>query len=749
MSDAIFLCDTAQIPAALRLQRRLGPGARLITGDMTTAWELERRGVAFVDEHDCITGDELLRNWEIADGVAGRWWGGADTAIAGDGAPLLDAARGDLRLPIELCLDAATVYRRLLADRRIRRAHIFFVPPTAICRTQPAPGTRAAASLSQGVLRGEAERAGIEVVPACSRRPLDVEGRRGAAAEGGPPAATAPVVAASAERTMLLLDGSLRAAETAALEQAIAGRPGWRVLRLTPWELAAGGSLDRPWLGAATVRGLARLEEAVAGSQSRGDPADMLASPYLRFQLARIVAELQSAARIGAAFGELLAVVRPALCVLGHDAFTVERVLVRVARRHGVPTAALIHGGFRPRRIYRDVTGEADRLLVWGAEDTDGLIAAGVAPERVRTVGSIIYEQRHRPAGAAQETGIVARARAALGVPADRPLVLVLTATTTKGLAAIARPAVHRACWRQLAALAARRPDLTFAIKPHPSYDHFELYRRLVRDGPESLVFLEDVPLPAALAAAAVTVLINYTTTAAMESVLVGVPVVLWQAGLHPGNGDDPLSAGGALIVTNIAALEAAADRLLADTGARTAALAAAARATERILGGPGVPAIDRVVAELIATARPAGGDPGRHGAEPAPSLAAVAYMIGVAAGTPAALRRELAEAFAPVRAAGAVPTLAIARATAVAYLAAIASRTAAADQRGARAFARGLMLAAPRVVLAWPAIRRSVTRHLAGGLGWGTLALDLAARVRALAGRWRAGWWRPPRIVR
>lgn len=750
MSDAIFLCDPSQIPAALRLQHRLGRGAFLATGDMTTAWELERLGVPFLDEHDVITGEERLANWEAAGRVAARGWGEHAVGDA-DGLPLLDAARGELRLPVELCLDAVTVYRRLLADHAVRHAHVFFLPPAAICRTQPAPGIWAATSLSQAVLRREAEHAGVSVVPVRSFRPLAPEGPR----TTGPPARPAPAQTAVArgggERTALLLDTGLRAAETALLERRLAAEPGWRVARLAPWELAAGGPLDRPWLAGDAAGDLARLERAIAAGRTGAgrEPADVLDNPHLRFQLARIVAELQSAARIGEAFGALLQRVRPALCVLGHDAFAVERTLVRVARRHGVPTAALIHGGFRPRRIYRDVTGEADRLLVWGPEDAEALTAAGVQPERIRVVGSILYDERYRRSPAPPGAAETARARAELGVPVDRPLVLALTATITKGLAAAARPTLQRSCWRELSALAARRPDLTFAIKPHPSYDHFELYRRLARGGPANFLFLEDVPLATALAAAAATVLINSTTTAAMEGLLLGVPVVFWQAGLYSGNSDDPLAAGGAEIVGSLGELESALDRLLRDGAARAAAVAAGARATARILGDPVPPAIERLVAELTAASRLGTGNPRLQPVDASAAAAAVAHEIGAGATDPGALRAALAEALMPRPNVGAVRGQARTRAEAAAYLAAVAARSAAGDLPGARAFARRLLLIAPRVVFSWPPIRRAVTRQLLAGSAIGRALLDFAVRARALAARWRGGLWRPPRVVR
>jgi hypothetical protein len=480
-----------------------------------------------------------------------------------------------------------------------------------------------------------------------------------------------------------------------------------------------------------------------------GDPAlTLFASPHLRFQLARIAAELTSAVRIGEAFADLLDQERPSLCVLGQDAFTVERVLVRVARSRSIPTVALIHGGFRPRRIYRNVAGETDRLLVWGPEDVAGLIGAGVEPGRVGVVGSVVYQERYPVSPAPPDEGAVQRARERLGLPPKRPVVLVLTAAITSGLAAIARPATHRQCWRELTALAAGRPEVTVAIKPHPSYDHFELYRRIADSGPPNLVLLEDVQLAIALTAATAAIMINYSTTAGMECAMSGVPVVLWLAGLFPANADDPMARGGARVVGSAAELAVTLDRLLVDPGDRAEALTAAAAATAQVLGDPKPAPIDRVVAELHAAALPEGPAAAIPAPPPADGrrLEAACYVIGKSARDPTALRAGLAAVLEPARAAQAVSASVIARSEAVAYLAALARRVTAGDERSAAALAKRLLAVAPRLVLAWPTVRRTVLR-LAAGAACGRALGALAGRTRTLLGRWRGGLWRPAAI--
>jgi hypothetical protein len=213
---------------------------------------------------------------------------------------------------------------------------------------------------------------------------------------------------------------------------------------------------------------------------------ELFGNPFLDFQFRRIWAEMFRAARLAESFQSLLEAVRPSLVVFGYDGFVVERMLERVARREGVPTAALIHGGLTHAAGDRVRRGEADHLLAWGEEDVRGLARYGAAPDRVWRVGSLRYDELYH--SAVRREGETRRplrvqARGLLNLPPRQPTVLLLTASTMAMSAPLAHPAKHRETWRQVARLAARRPDLTFAIKPHPGWDHYEFYRILCRGG--------------------------------------------------------------------------------------------------------------------------------------------------------------------------------------------------------------------------------------------------------------------------
>ena len=602
MADLVFLTDISQVGwGTKKVGARLADTC-LVTGDITVATELERRGIPFIDEWRYLSGSDMACNSEIANDLVAHWWDErlADTVY--HGFSLAEAAREDLFLPILLCLNACTAYTRLLASMPVGRIHVPFLPPTAICRNVPVPGFRAATSLAQAELRWLADQAGIAVSDPGLSCSLSPEGRRWIARRLPEPLPLIVSQGGMQDRVVLMLPTGLRPPEQAALEKRWAHELGWRVVRSYTWELKPGGTLDRVWCQAEIDQKLDKAWKTYETSLGTyaGPHPEIFRNLSLRFQFARIWAEMRAAARLGESFATLLDTLRPSLMVLGYDGFTVERVLVRIARQRGVPTAAFIHPGLRPTSGYRRIAGEADYIMVWGEEDIRGLTKFGVDRARIRPVGSARYDERYRCAartsGESDRRHAQVTARQSLKLPVGSPVIVLLTANIYLGLSSIADPIIHRDTWRELVTLASRRPDLTFAIKPHPSYDHYEFYRHLCRFGPRNLVLLENVILEQALAASDVAVLVNYCTTAALEAMLDGIPVAFLRTGIYPKCQDDPLGERGAVSVRSVPELEAAIGRLLQDGGFRSSVLAGAEGALTTVLGERGPPVMDRLM---------------------------------------------------------------------------------------------------------------------------------------------------------
>jgi hypothetical protein len=337
-----------------------------------------------------------------------------------------------------------------------------------------------------------------------------------------------------------------------------------------------------------------------------GPYPEIFANPHLRFQFRRIWAELSRAARLGESFLALLESTRANLVVFGYDGFIVERTLAALARGRGVPTVGLIHGGLTHTMGMQVRAGDADHFLVWGEEDVRGMTRCGVSPDRIRIVGSMRHGVGHRPQLPIAESARV-EARRRLGLPEERPVVLMLTSDTLGMSAPIADLLKHRQTWRDLLSLATRRPDLTFVIKPHPGWDHYEFYRRLCAGGPPNLVFLYDATLGPCVEAAAVAVLVNAITTAALDAMLLGVPVVYLRGAIYPVEATkDPLQDGAVILAHDVAAFESVLQDLLSEGDFRHRALAAFKPFLAYVVGEDPRPAAERVLDECGRIALPA-----------------------------------------------------------------------------------------------------------------------------------------------
>ncbi len=604
--NLLVLSDISQVKYLLQHQAAVLTSHRLMTQDFTVAHELERLQIPFLDEFCYLSPADIEENGGRAAELAEVW---QQHALGGDGQGLEIAAlaKQDLVWPLDVCLNARTVYQRILESETVESLSGYWLPPQPIFSTGPAPVTRAAASLAQAILHWMAEQNHIPIRSLQCPRPLSVETLGWRARQPPAPVPVSGRPANCYEKVVLLLETGLRAHEQAVLKRHFEATAEWRLVRISPWELGRGGlfaaAMHQTEFDAAMKAARRDLEKN--RMEYKGAYPEIFSNRYLEFQFLRILDEIQLAARIGTAFASILDVLQPSLLILGHDAFTRERMLVQQAKRRGIPTVSLIHGGLWHLVGARGIVGLSDHFLVWGEEDIRLLKHYGIDSARIHSVGSLQYAQKYSridqicAVGQGGERHTLAKKRLAL--PTKKPVVALLTASTGAGFAqVIADPPRHRETWKELVRLAEGRPDITFVIKPHPSYDHFEFYRHLTKYGPKNLMLVESATLDGVLAAAQVVVLVNYCTTAALEAMLARIPVVFIRKAILPlSSREDSLKKHGAIPVTSREELESVLDRLLRDDVARAAAIDDAKWALRQSLGEKDRPVVSDIGAFL------------------------------------------------------------------------------------------------------------------------------------------------------
>lgn len=320
-------------------------------------------------------------------------------------------------------------------------------------------------------------------------------------------------------------------------------------------------------------------------------PHEVFFNHHLHFQFQCVKNELERAAIYGDIFSLLLELIKPSLIIFAHEAFTVEKILVRVAKNRMIPTASMFHGGFRPNFAYQGLCGDVDLIWVWNDYDAKWMINFGANPDRIIKIGSVRYEDQFIKYIDTMNQNFVykrKKAKKSIGLARDKPLITLLTAEINTGFAVpCAYPRQHRDALRGLLKMAQCRPDLQFIIKAHPGYDYIELYKHMLNFKLPNLIFNPNYRLEDVLEASDICLMVNYCTTAALEAMLHHVPVIFLDNAIYPLDSfQDSLSATKIIRIKNISDIDSSINDLLTNPELNNAALMEANKILYMFLGG-------------------------------------------------------------------------------------------------------------------------------------------------------------------
>ena len=311
---------------------------------------------------------------------------------------------------------------------------------------------------------------------------------------------------------------------------------------------------------------------------------------YMQFQFERVENEINSAVSYGDVFSIYLDILNPSLVLFGHEAFTIERVLVGLAKGRKIATAGLLHGCLGLKFFFRGVIGEADKILVWNDIDIEWLLRFGADRSKLHKIGCVRYESMYLKYLNDQTVTLIEtkkNAKKRLGIRTDKPLIVVTTAEINTGFAApVADANSHIKTLIEFLSFVESRQDLDFIIKAHPSFDYYELYKRMLGTDRPNLKFLQHAVLSEVLAASDICLMINYCTTAALEAMLQKIPVIYLNNAVYPlSDWSDNLSELGICRVKSMKELEINIDLLLNNYDHRQYQLAKADKQIIETLG--------------------------------------------------------------------------------------------------------------------------------------------------------------------
>jgi hypothetical protein len=342
---------------------------------------------------------------------------------------------------------------------------------------------------------------------------------------------------------------------------------------------------------------LAWIREARACAVSREPSwAAWLAGPVLDPLWHAWVGVMQVALRYHQ-FGRLLcAALNPRVVVTGYDIRSPQRCFAEAVVACGAQPVSILHGGINGMDHegirHRRAVGH---LAVWSERDVAALQPSRAPGYRIEPIGSLradIHQaMKHldQPRSLRKDAG-------------QRPCVAFLTCRVGGLFWFTTSLARHVEAWEGVRALIRRRPDIDVIIKKHPRYDHDELYAG--DEAPPNLR-IESGPLDAVLERADLVVLVNLETTAVLEALVRGIPVIHVNTAIR-GEPDSWVRESKVVCVRSVEELEAALDRLLSDSAAYAEASAMARARLPSFVPATGEAAVARLGAWMQGLSRPA-----------------------------------------------------------------------------------------------------------------------------------------------
>jgi hypothetical protein len=341
---------------------------------------------------------------------------------------------------------------------------------------------------------------------------------------------------------------------------------------------------------------------SVINSRSLPDVAQLLSHPFLAFVWQSYCKTLPYLAR-WAGIAEFLSLsTNVDLVLLGYDALAVNRVLAESFAIRGIPSLSVDHVGCGiAQSLRRNEGGRAD-VAVWGDADAEGHKRWRDPRSRVWTVGSLRKDH-------AQLAPLLSSDPGGSGSPECpiAPTIVLFTSNVATLRTPLGTSTRLAASWDELLRFIATS-RWSFRIKPHPVYDHHELYDDKRFRAPNIALLggggREGRRYSAreALEAASVAVLVNCPSTVGVDAIAMGVPVVFLKDVLWD-SVKSPLEDGAAIVVSTVRDLELELTRILADDRYREEIVARQRQALQKILHWTGVEAVEsmRMVVHSVA----------------------------------------------------------------------------------------------------------------------------------------------------
>lgn len=253
-----------------------------------------------------------------------------------------------------------------------------------------------------------------------------------------------------------------------------------------------------------------------------GDVAAALSNPHLSFVWSYFCKALLGSAKSYLRGYALARAYTPQLLLYGSDVWGHARCFIEGVQATGTPIVSMQHSGLWTKNAVRRATGLQIPTVCWSDYDAVRLKQWRASVSQVLPVGSLRKDH----------VGVLPNDGLPEGAPAGvrHPRIVFLTSRVGALPCEGVDPITHREVWKKLLAWCDRKSDWQFVIKPHPRYDHHDLYESWSRKAEYHNLSVDRRPAREALATASVAILVSRTSTVAVDVCAMGIPLFYLKA---------------------------------------------------------------------------------------------------------------------------------------------------------------------------------------------------------------------------
>jgi hypothetical protein len=504
--EVLYLSDISQLDYISQYESKV-----LMTGDILIAHELSKKNIYFINEWEFISENSIKNNWDQSYALSKQWCDENKRYFNHDGISYSECIQQDLIYPFEAVLNSTEVYKNIFNKFGIKKIYGYFETPTAVISTGPFPTYKAVRSISESVLFQIADNLKIEVI---KLKAPQIEFNK-------PSEFTKKI---NLKKKFINVNKKNSSKGTIIIwNDFFPEKEYLNLVELT----ALNNSFDFVPVSREILKSL-DINKSISflnfNSLDLNNLNDLniqfFSSKYFKFQIEKIFSEYYESIEILKTFENIFYVLKPNLIIFGHDAFIQERVIQKFLKNANSPTLSFYHDSIGCDFGYRGLAGNADLFLVWNEYSKKNILKYRSLSDKIFVNGSLRFKDEINSYKDFHDTSY-------------KKNVLILTAAINCGYAApVSDPIIHLNNLLELYNFIKEKSDFNFYIKPHPSFDYYHLYINIF-SSLKNVKFLDNIPISSLENKFDICLLVNYLTTAAIEAMLINIPVFFIESAIY------------------------------------------------------------------------------------------------------------------------------------------------------------------------------------------------------------------------